>query len=167
MKGKENFILHHNQYPLIEELSDKEKGILLDSLYKYSMNGVIPNFEKGSALSVVFKAFKNSIDISNDKYQETCRKNQENINKRYEKDKYLDKHIFLDNEKVSYTTFQKTYGKKGFSDKYGNTLSFSQIFDEQFQCISEGKDTILLREKYNCSLIDTEEIKQYFEEYLE
>lgn len=166
MKEKENFIMYHNQYSLIEELSDKDKGILLDSLYKYSMNNDIPNFEKGSPLSIVFKSFKNSIDISNDKYQETCRKNQENINKRYEKEKYFDKHIFLDNEKVSYPTFQKTY-KKGYSDKYGNTLSFSQIYEEQFQCISEGNDIILLREKYNCNRIDTEDIKRYFEEYLE
>lgn len=166
MKEKENFILYHNQYSLIEELSDKDKGILLDSLFKYSMNNELPNFEKGSPLSMVFKSIKNSIDISNEKYLERCKKNQENINKRYEKEKYSDKYIFLDNEKVSYITFQKAY-KKGFSDKYGDIHQFSQIYEEQFQCVSEGGDIILIKNKYNCSKLESTDIINYFEEYIE
>ena len=166
MKAKENFILYHNQYSLVEELSDNDKGILLDSLFKYSINGELPNFEKGSPLSMVFKSIKNSIDISTEKYLERCRKNQENINKRYEREKYSDKCIFLDNEKITYEIFQKAY-KKGYKNKYGDLLSFSQIYDEQFQCFSENEDLILLKEKYNCSKITSDTIRKYFEEYLE
>ena len=167
MKKKDNFILYHNQYPLIEELSNNDKGVLLDSLFQYSMNKKIPDFKKGSALSMVFKSIRNSIDISNEKYEERCRKNQENINSRYEADKYGDKYIYLHNEKMSYETFKKTYKNKGYTDKRGNTLQFSQIFDEQLQCCSECGDMILLKDKYNCSNIDSTEINDYYDEFLE
>lgn len=166
MKDKENFILYHNQYSLIEELSDKEKGLLLDSLFKYSIKDELPKFEKGSPLSMVFKSIKNSIDISNKKYEERCKKNQENINKRYEKEKYFDKSIFIDNELISYDLFQKVY-KKGFTNKYGDNLSFTQIYEDQFECYSNNGDLILLKNKYNCRNLDSEEIRKYFEQYLE
>lgn len=166
MKEKENFILYHNQYTLIEELSEVDKGKLLDSLFKYSMNNEIPKFEKGSPLSMVFKSIKNSIDISNQKYEERCKKNQENVNKRYEKEKYSDKSVFIDNEKVSYKTFQKVY-KEGYTDKYGEILTFSQVFEDQFDTYNNNGDIILLKEKYKCSQLNSKEIEEYFEGIIE
>lgn len=165
MKEKDNFLIYHNQYSLVEELNDIDKGLLFESLFQYSMNKELPKFEKGSPLSMAFKSMKNAIDISNEKYLEKCKRNQENINKRYEKEKYSDKCVFLDNKKISYEVFQKVY-KKGYTNKYGETLSFSQIFEDQFNTYSEGGDIILLKENYKCNNIDSEEVNEYFEQYL-
>lgn len=163
MKEKDNFIIYHNSYCIIEELSNEDKGQLFDSIFKYSMNKELPQFKKGSSLSIAFKNFKNTIDINNHKYEEKCKKNLENINKRYENS---NKHVFIDNEKVSYDTFQRTY-VKGYKDKYGNSLSFGQIFEDQYQCYKQSGDFVLLKDKYKCSSLDKKEIEQYFQEYQE
>lgn len=82
---KENFIIYHNTYPMVEELNDEDFGNVMKSVYKYSMEGKLPEYERGSAKSLLFKNMKNTIDISNKKYMEKCEKNRENAQKRWER----------------------------------------------------------------------------------
>ena len=75
-KSKENFLLYYNMNDLIEEVPDEIVGAVLKSVFRYSIFGEEPNFEKGTVKHVIFKAIKNSIDANTKKYYETCEKNK-------------------------------------------------------------------------------------------
>lgn len=160
MKEKEDFLLYHSQFDLIEELPREDVGDLLISIFKYSMHEELPDYKKGSPLSIAFKSIKNTIDINNKKYIEKCKKNKENQNIRWEKEKYADKYVFINNEKISYHQFNKLF-KKGYSSKNGLTYSFPELFEEQFSLYN--LDTIVFRDNYNCSIISSKEIENYFD----
>lgn len=72
---------------MIDELSNEDVGDILKKLFAYSEDGEQSDYEKGSPKSLVFMSIKNSIDISNRKYQETCEKNRENAQKRWNKER--------------------------------------------------------------------------------
>lgn len=164
MKEKEDFLLYHSQFDLIEELPKEDIGDLLISIFKYSMNEELPNYKKGTPLSIAFKSIKNTIDINNKKYIEKCKKNKDNQNIRWEKEKYSDKYVFINNEKVSYHEFNKIF-KKGYPNKNGLTYSFTELFDEQVSLSKQ--DIIIFKNTYNCPLIDTPDIQKYFDSLLD
>lgn len=159
MKEKEDFLLYHSQFDLIEELTKEDIGDLIISVFKYSMSEELPSYQKGTPLSIAFKSIKNTIDINNKKYVEKCKKNQENQNIRWEKEKYSNKYVFIDNQQVSYSEFNKIF-KKGYCNKKGLYYTFPELFEEQLSFYKE--DIVLFRNNYNCSRIDTKEIENYF-----
>ena len=162
MKEKEDFLLYHAQFDLIEELPKEDIGDLLISIFRYSMEEELPNYEKGTPLSIAFKSIKNTIDINNKKYIEKCKKNKENQNARWEKEKYSDKYVFVDNEKLSYSEFNKLF-KKGYCSRKGLYYTFPELFEEQSS--NYKQDIILFRDNYNCSRISTSAIEEYFDSF--
>lgn len=85
MSEKRSFILYHDDWDLIEDLSIKERGELITAIYQYELNKTEPNFT--GALKTVFKAIRKNLDRNAEKYQERCDKNRENANKRWDKQK--------------------------------------------------------------------------------
>lgn len=81
MSQKKGFFLLKNQIEIIEDLTDEQAGQLLKAFYDYNngkeikLNGLMKN---------IFKSFKVVFDENEKSYQETCKKNKENIEKYWE-----------------------------------------------------------------------------------
>lgn len=83
--GKNSFILYHDYEEHIKLLSNEQRGVLLTALFAYSRSGKLPAFDRDPALAMAFSFIRATIDRDNEKYQERCRKNAENIKKRWGK----------------------------------------------------------------------------------
>lgn len=150
MREKKDFIIYHNSYTLVEELTDDEAGKLFKSLYRYSMNKEEPTFEKRSILSMAFKAIRTAIDISNKKYQEKCEKNAENINKRWNI-------VFIDNEELNEKKFNEKYPQGYWNPEFKMCFtSFEECYMHQMSL-----DSKQVREQFNNSFELDGRIKEY------
>lgn len=78
---KESFILHNKYKELLVDLSQSQKGDLLDALFEYSLTGEIPKLEP--IVLMAFRFICKDIDYHNNKYLETCEKNRQNVLKRW------------------------------------------------------------------------------------
>ena len=78
------FLLYAEAAPQIDLLSDEEAGQLFKALFHYVADGdeLVTN---NRVLAMTFSVFKAQIDRGAEKYEETCRKRTEAINKRWEK----------------------------------------------------------------------------------
>ena len=147
-KKKENFLLYHNLFPMIEELGNEDVGDVIKSVFNYSMNGEIAKYEKGSAKSMLFKSIKNSIDINNEKYIAKCNRNRENILKRWQK-------IFYNNQDFNKETFEKYCIENNLEE------NFEEIILKQKEYVDNG-DFETLRKEYQCELIKNETLLKNF-----
>lgn len=79
---KDNFLLKKSQRQVFEALSDEEAGKLIKGIFKYLDTG-----DSGliGMMNAIFIPIKKDIDENEKKYQKTCEKNRENINKRWNK----------------------------------------------------------------------------------
>lgn len=78
---KKSFVLYLDQYEPIKDLSDAQKGQLLDAMFKYH-NGL--NFELSDPfVKMAFSFFKETFKRDSDKYLKRCEKNRENVRKRW------------------------------------------------------------------------------------
>ena len=85
---KKSFLLYVDSAPQIDLLSDQEAGQLFKSIFHYVEFGeelVTDN----RVLAMTFAVFKSQIDRGQEKYEETCRKRTEAINKRWERYKSI------------------------------------------------------------------------------
>ena len=80
-KRKENFLLYNEDYSMIEELSDEDVGSVIKSIFRYAINNEIPEYDKGTTKSVLFKHIQRTIDINNKKYLKMWTKQRESIKK--------------------------------------------------------------------------------------
>ena len=69
-KEKPGIVLYWETFDAFEELEDKEIVTLIFAMRDYARYGVIPNFEKGSVESVLWKLIKQKIDADIEKYKE-------------------------------------------------------------------------------------------------
>lgn len=161
-KKKNNFILYHEMYESIEEVSDEIAGKVMKAVFIYSRDKKKPDFEKGTVESILFKQIKNSIDINNVKYEETCERNRKNAEKRWEKKKEEEQEegikqdvsvVFIGNDRLT---------KEEYEDKYdSNKASFNYILQDQLKYIKE-RNIDQLKKEYNCKLINNETIKKEY-----
>lgn len=88
MMKKKSFLLYTDSTPQIELLSDEEAGQLIKGIFRYVTFGeelVTDN----RVLAMTFAVFKSQLDRGQEKYEETCRKRTEAINKRWERYKTI------------------------------------------------------------------------------
>ena len=78
------FLLYAEAAPQIDLLSNEEAGQLFKALFHYVADGeeLVTN---NRVLAMTFAVFKAQIDRGAEKYEETCRKRTEAINKRWER----------------------------------------------------------------------------------
>jgi hypothetical protein len=69
---KNNFIFYTDYAEFLEELPREEVGDLMFALIAYQQDGTLPDFKKGSGLSMAFKFIKSKMDRDNSKYEEIC-----------------------------------------------------------------------------------------------
>ncbi len=72
---KNSFVLFHEIRPILELLSDKERGQLFLALLDYSEHGELPAFS--GALNMAFLIIRGSMDRMYGKWEETCRRRSE------------------------------------------------------------------------------------------
>ena len=84
--GIEYFCCYHSYLEVMEQLNDAEKGRLFTACLQYSKTGEVPQLSGNERF--VFPTFKAQIDRDNAKYQEKCRKQSENIKKRWNTREY-------------------------------------------------------------------------------
>lgn len=83
-KKKDSFILYEEYYEPIKMLSTTDKGLLLTALYEYHMTGNVIDLPQMA--KVIFQFIKQRMDFNEQKYNERCKQNTENIRKRWNKD---------------------------------------------------------------------------------
>ena len=81
-KKRISFLVYYDTLPQVESLSDAEKGQLFTAVFKYSMRGEVPDTDN-RAIAMVFNFMKAKMDEDNEKYSETCERQKENIEKRW------------------------------------------------------------------------------------
>lgn len=145
---KDNFILYNKDFEMIEELTDEDVGNVIKSIFRYSIDGTIPDYKKGSSNSIVFKHFKRTIDINNQKYIEKCNLNRENALKRWKK-------ILYENQDFTREKFNKYCEENGLNE------SFDEILLEQKKLFDEGNyDDI--KTMYNCKGVSIQTMQNLF-----
>lgn len=78
---KKSFVLYLDQYEPIKDLTDEQKGRLLDAMFNYHNNN---NFELSDpVIRMAFSFFKETFKRDRDKYLKRCNKNRENVLKRW------------------------------------------------------------------------------------
>ncbi len=154
-KEKDSFLLYHNDYGLIKRLSNEEKGILLDSIFKYSMDREIPNFYDSNKaedriLGIAFESLKTTLDINYKKWLETCEKNQKNRNVSNNKKQNEQYKIFLDNQELDMNTYISSYES--------TEEEFYRILEDERELIS-NLEYQQLKETYNCKAVSDRTLK--------
>ena len=81
--AKEYFCCYHSYLEAMEQLNDAERGRLFTACLIYSKTGEAQKL--GGNERFVFPAFRSQIDRDNANYEERCRKQSENIKKRWNK----------------------------------------------------------------------------------
>ena len=77
----ESFNAYHSYLKAIEPLNDAERGRLFTACLEYSMTGEAPELKGNERF--VFPSMAAQIDRDKEKYASRCRKNAENISKRW------------------------------------------------------------------------------------
>ena len=88
------FLIEKNQKEIIDELTNEEAGIIFKAIFEYVETKKTPNLEK--TLKIVFKQFKQKLDFFEEKYEQKCLKNKENIEKYWKekKEKNSDTNVY-------------------------------------------------------------------------
>lgn len=146
---KENFLLYNEDYSMIEELKDEDVGNVIKSVFRYSINKEIPDYEKGTAKSILFKHIQRSIDINNKKYSEKCKRNREKALKRWKK-------IIYDNQEFTKEKFMQYCNDNGLIE------DFDKILLREKELYDNG-DYVAIKEEFNSNLVSNETIDKMFQ----
>lgn len=82
MATKKGFLLLNNQIEVIETLTDEQAGQLLKAFFDYNIGREV---KLKGLMKTVFNNFKVVFDENEQKYQEICEKNKQNIEKYWKK----------------------------------------------------------------------------------
>lgn len=84
---KKSFMSYVSDRIFIDRLTDDQAGKLHKAVYAYQDEGTIPDFKNDDMLQMCFELMKNHFDNDAKKYEERCRKNAENVKKRWNNDR--------------------------------------------------------------------------------
>lgn len=68
------FLLYLDNYDLIEDLPEVEKGKWIDAVFRYKREKEIPDFQKGTLLNTAFKVVKSQLDRDAETWEEKRKK---------------------------------------------------------------------------------------------
>lgn len=84
---KESFLIYKEWYPIISHLTDESLGSLFRAIFEYQ-DGKEPELDPTSPEFMAFQFFRNQFDRDLAKYEDRCKKNKENIRKRWNTTEY-------------------------------------------------------------------------------
>jgi hypothetical protein len=157
-KKKDNFLLYHNMYKFFKALSDEKAGKVIKSIFEYSIDEKIPEFEEDSAENFLFMSVQNSIDINTEKYYKKCEQNRKNINKRWNDKNDIKEEsdhkevVFVNNEMLTENEYKSRF--KEF------TYQFEDLLYMERELVKKG-EVEKIKTNYNNSAISEETIKKY------
>lgn len=76
-KAKDNVIFRRSWWQSMKNLPSDARLALYDTICKYAFDGVVPEYDPMSAVSVSFSFIKQDIDSAKEKYQSICKKRAE------------------------------------------------------------------------------------------
>lgn len=79
--AKNSFIIYHDYRETLADLTDEQVGQLFRALFDYEIDRIEPQFI--GELKIAFKFIKKDLDINLTKYENICKRNKENITKRW------------------------------------------------------------------------------------
>ena len=85
---RESFVMYTNYIRKIKLLTIEQRGILLTAILAYEAGEDIPQLDDMTTMA--FEFIKDDLDANRQKYEDTCNKNRENAQKRWEKKKKTD-----------------------------------------------------------------------------
>ncbi len=172
-KKKDSLILYYGLYEDLQNLTKTEIADVILAAFNYEINGVLPELKSRSA-RIVFRNIAKSLDINKEKYEETCKKNRDNINKRWESEKTA---VGEEYDRIrSYTTVSNgsSFNTKNTDTVYvneNNTVkdTYKEYVNDEV-CLSEDESSAIHTHKKqygifsNISLDDGqyEQIRQLF-----
>ena len=77
----DSFNVYHSYLKALEPLNDAECGRLLKACLQYSMTGEVPELRGNERF--LFPSWQSQIDRDREKYEAKCRRNSENVSKRW------------------------------------------------------------------------------------
>lgn len=75
--NQKGFLLYLDNYDLIEDISNEEKGRWIDAVFRYKRYSEIPDFQKGTLLNTAFKVTKSQLDRDAEAWEEKRQKRAE------------------------------------------------------------------------------------------
>ena len=81
-KVKDSFLFHFNDLEIMEDMDDKEVGMIFRAIIQYAKDGTDPDIED-RFLKHCFKSLARRHDSDADAYNERCRKNSESARMRW------------------------------------------------------------------------------------
>ena len=98
--AKQSFLMYMDYQEHLELLTEEEIGKLVLALFRYTKDGSLPDWPKEdrsfAALFMAFSFIRKQMDRDRDRYEETCAKNKENVQKRWGKNTKSPKNIPAD-----------------------------------------------------------------------
>lgn len=82
----DSFNVYHSYLKALEPLNDAECGRLLKACLQYSMTGEVPELRGNERF--LFPSWQSQIDRDREKYEAKCRRNSENVSKRWNTNVY-------------------------------------------------------------------------------
>lgn len=86
---KNSFILRNEYLDIFTDLSDKQAGILIKTVYTYAVKKEMPAGLTDEALKMAFKFIKKDIDYDTKKYNDLCESRKNAVAKRWEQSKSI------------------------------------------------------------------------------
>jgi len=80
--AKDSFILFKEHEEIFVQLSKEQAGNLILAIFEYERTEIVPEF-KEACTKLAFIPIRQSLDRSREKYKETCEKNSQNAQKRW------------------------------------------------------------------------------------
>ena len=80
-KKIESFIMYCEWEGMFAELDKSDREEIFMAIFAYVNRGELPSFPKGSGASIAFRTVKSALDNNRQKYEEKCKKNQQNAKK--------------------------------------------------------------------------------------
>lgn len=109
LEEKDNFVVSKKDYYLFRALDNETIGDIFKALFEYKIYNLEPNYNEKSVEFVIFRQLLNTSLYFDRKYLDTCKRNKENIQKRYNKD---DKNDTDSNGEYSEKNLNKLYENK-------------------------------------------------------
>lgn len=89
---KDSLVLHTEHFEQIEVLNMEQRGILLTAIMAYQIGGPIP--EMDAVTKMCFMFIRQRIDRDNESYHARCKKNADNIRKRWDSKEETDTNVY-------------------------------------------------------------------------
>ena len=132
-KAKDNVIFRRSWWQCMKNLPSDARLALYDTICKYAFDGVVPEFDTMSAVSVSFSFIKQDIDSAKEKYQSICEKRAE-AGKKHSGNQYTNGTNGTSVPKMEQNGTE--YDKNNVACSF-QTIAFEQIFNKLTRALTQ------------------------------